>query len=274
MTSPYALVINIDGSFRPLINKSGLAGLVTFPDSFNLESKEIFSLTYTPATINQMELEACIRAFTYLYNNAQKLGINHAIIYTDSRYVTEHQYTCFNWRKDKWIKRDGLPVKNVESWKRFIRERAKASSRTSLIEVVWKEGKTTVENKEVDKLAKQASLAAGGSRHPAYRSARITRTLGKVKGRAVLYPAANQKVSARVYMDVHNSKYLEIRFEEYDTLHKKFGSKYIAYLDKSKGYLIHRGHYYVFVINNDLGLPFIHKLRTLGVKHLPKNCSA
>lgn len=270
MTSPYAVVINIDGSFRPITKKSGLAGLITYPESFNRESEEIFSLTYSPATINQMELEACIKALTYLYNNAQELRVNHAIIYSDSRYVTEHQYLCYTWRKSKWIKKDGLPVKNAESWKRFIRERSKAASRISKIEIIWKAGKSSPENKIVDKLAKKASSGVGGIRHPSYTSARVTRTLGEDKGLAIPYPAANQKVNARVYMDVHNTKYLEIRFEEYDIKNKTFGKKYVAYTEKARGHLIHRGSYYVFTMNNDIRLPYILRLRKLGIKHLPK----
>lgn len=269
MTSPYALEINIDGSYRPKEKKGGLAGLVTYPESFNKPSESIFALTYTPTTINQMELEACVRALIYVQKNARLLGINHVVIYTDSRYVADHQYLCHQWKKNKWLNHDGKPISNVPIWEKFIRERRKASSLLR-VEIIWKQGKTTPENLQVDALAKQASRALGGKRHPAYRNARITRTLGKVKSKAILYNGIDTKINVRMYSDVHKGKYLEVRFELYDVSTKKHNAKYIAYSDPSISHLIHRGHYYKIEMDGSEKLPMILKIKALGKKHLPK----
>ncbi len=259
MPSPYALVIYIDGSYRPQLKKGGLALVVHFPEAMNRAPEAIASLPYTPTTINQMELEACVRALRYIQANTRNLNINHAIIYSDSQYVVEGQRHCNQWNKDKWYNHQGLPIKNASVWKIFMRELRKAREITK-VEILKIAGKSSPETIEVDMWAKTASSTAGGTRYSAPQRTRIGRTLGKDKRPPIKFEASGQKVYGRIYTDMSAGKYIEVRFEIYDSTINELGRRYIAFAKSEMSHKVHRGHYYSLVFGKNRDLPLILKL--------------
>ena len=87
---PYALVIHIDGSaFNNPGGAGGIAGIVEYPDTMNLESHIIFEIGYEETTNQRMELLACIKALEWARENAQWLDVRRIVILSDSTYVCD-----------------------------------------------------------------------------------------------------------------------------------------------------------------------------------------
>ena len=72
-------------------------------------------------TNNQMELEAVMRALSYI-TNSEAFSAECVEIYTDSAYihncVTQGWYK--NWQKNGWVNSKKEPVKNKEYWEFLI----------------------------------------------------------------------------------------------------------------------------------------------------------
>lgn len=255
MGNPYALKIYIDGSYRPKTNVGGFAIVVHFPESANKDSEKISSLPFTPATINQMELEACTQALIYVQKNIKQFKLNHVEIYTDSNYVANGQHNCNQWNHDKWQNQYGAPIKNKNTWKLFMKELRKARESVPRVEIFKIAGKSTTETLEVDKLAKESSSKLGGRRFPEIQRTRVTKILGNDKRSAIKFPAKGQKIIARIYSDIVAGNLWEFRFQEIDESTLEPSRKYIAYTSHDNSPLIHRAHYYSIIFNNSEELP-------------------
>jgi ribonuclease HI len=70
---PYALQVFIDGSaLKNPGGPGGIAAVVQYPDSWNLQDECIFEVGYVSTTNNRMELLALITALEYLRRQLHK----------------------------------------------------------------------------------------------------------------------------------------------------------------------------------------------------------
>jgi ribonuclease HI len=149
-SDPNALKIYVDGNaYKNPGGPGGYAGVVEFPDDFQMEPAVIFQRGYKSTTNNRMELRACIEALRYATRNAAGMKLRRILIISDSLYVCDNQNMPVFWRKDGWRSRDGRPISNVDLWKEFLTERAKVRIPT---EIVWEAGKTRDVLKRVGRL--------------------------------------------------------------------------------------------------------------------------
>ena len=109
------------------------------------EYRKTFSAGYQFTTNNRMELLAVIVALEKL-----RIPGSSAIIYTDSRYVSDsvEKRWLFNWEKKGFKKK-----KNPDLWRRFLKVYRKHN-----VKFVWVKGHASIpENELCDKLAVEAS---------------------------------------------------------------------------------------------------------------------
>ena len=105
----------------------------------------------TPTTNNRMELMAAIQALEAL----RKRSRVHLI--TDSQYVKQGiELWLARWMATGWKTSDKKPVKNQDLW-----ERLSAAAAKHVVSWEWTRGHSGhAENEKVDKLAREAALAA------------------------------------------------------------------------------------------------------------------
>jgi ribonuclease HI len=105
-------------------------------------------------TNNRMELMAAIRALESLRRSST------VHLTTDSQYVKQGiEQWLSRWIVNGWRTSDKKPVKNQDLW-----ERLAAAAATHKIQWHWTRGHSGhAENEQVDKLARDAAIAAAGS---------------------------------------------------------------------------------------------------------------
>lgn len=105
----------------------------------------------TPTTNNRMELMAAIRGLESLRRKSR------VTITTDSQYVKQGIETWLaRWQATGWRTSDRKPVKNQDLW-----ERLAAAAAPHDVRWEWTRGHSGhAENEKVDKLARDAALAA------------------------------------------------------------------------------------------------------------------
>lgn len=113
--------IYTDGSCRGngSNNSRGAWGYAVIDEQDELKHSDVGGRADT--TNNQMELEAIVRALSYIANSGV-VGVEYIEIYTDSAYI----HNCViqgwykNWQKNGWINSKKEPVKNKEYWEFLI----------------------------------------------------------------------------------------------------------------------------------------------------------
>ncbi len=239
-----ALKIYIDGSALKNPGPGGLAAIIEFPISLDLENKNIFKVGYYKTTNQRMELRACIEALGWIIKNSEKINANRIIIVTDSSYVCDNRKNAPYWRKNKWRNRENRPIMNADLWKRFISVRDRVNVRT---EIIWKRGKSTEELKAADKLAKEAA------KHPTKTDFGFS--VGKVlreplQGVSNMFFAKGQKLIIKIYRKQPVKRETKISFTNN-------GQKFYAYVDIKKASKLHRGHSYEVLFNDNPKYPII-----------------
>jgi ribonuclease HI len=263
MHDPYALKIYVDGSaYRNPGHEGGLAGVAEFPDNLDREPEIIFEESYGQTTNNRMELQACLRALNYVEENARRLGVTRAIIFTDSRYVHENTKFAPFWRKNGWTNRHCRPVENKDLWKEFLSLRTRTQVRT---DIEWNPGKSSAVLNLVDSLAKRAAKSPIKDTDFGYRPGAVSRHRTEERGAATLFPANNQELIIRVY-----AHYLagredgRVSFSVFSEEENKFVRKHRAYVRGRDLAEIHRHHCYRVRFNDDPQFPIFEIIEMLG----------
>ncbi len=158
VSSSTALCIYTDGSCRHHPRRGGVGFRLVFPDYCEMDEveKDYSPTGFKGATINQMELKACILALEEAMTFQEINQIQRIIIHTDSKYVKDNYPRAIHqWSKNKWGKTSGAPVLNADLWKELLKTVQKTRKR---VEIVWVKGHAKNEhNKAADRLAKASS---------------------------------------------------------------------------------------------------------------------
>lgn len=154
-----ALNIFTDGSSYP--KKKRVAGvgicLVWVNESGDEEFDEYAPPGWQKATIDEMEIEACIIALLEAKRFLkEKIEFKRVLIFSDSQYVVNNFFKAMHiWPKKRWLKTNGMPVENIELWKKLRKEVNKCPIKVNMEWV--KSHKSSQYNKRADKLAKQSA---------------------------------------------------------------------------------------------------------------------
>lgn len=154
-----ALNIYTDGSSYP--NKQRAAGVgvrfVWVNDDGNEEIEDYCPIGWSKATIDEMEIEACIVALREARRLFDDMGrFKRVLIFTDSMYVAGNfAKALMVWSKRAWRGANGQPVENINQWKRLRKEVDAFPIRVS---IEWvKAHKSNIHNRAADKLAKASA---------------------------------------------------------------------------------------------------------------------
>lgn len=154
-----ALNIFTDGSSYPHKQRAAGVGvcLVWVNEAGDEEFDEYAPPGWQKATIDEMEIEACTvglqEANRFLKAKNQ---FKRVLVFSDSRYVVDNYFKAMNiWPKTRWMGANGMPVENIDLWKRLRKEVNKCPLK---VDIEWvKAHKRNVYNKRADKLAKQSA---------------------------------------------------------------------------------------------------------------------
>lgn len=257
MLDSNALKIYVDGSsYKNPGGPGGMAVIVEYPDNFNRPNEEIFKIGFIKTTNNRMELYACIKALDFVRKNIKSLKVCRVLIITDSLYVFDNRNRIYEWRKNNWKNQAGKPIENIDLWKEFLSLMQKTGVPT---EFVWKKGKSSEILKEVDKCAKVAAKLSSKIDF-GFREGKVGRSKIARAGSS-LFSAEGQEAIIRIYHKVSvGKKESKIYFELFLADIKEYTSKYHCYTSVDKSAMLHRGHNYKVVFNNNSDYPTIDEI--------------
>jgi len=154
-----ALNIYTDGSSYP--NRQRAAGVgvrfVWVNESGDEETEDYAPVGWEKATIDEMEIEACTVALKEARRLFKSISLfSRILIFSDSTYVTSNFVKAINiWPKRAWRGANGIPVENIDLWKRLRKEVNACPIR---VYVEWvKAHKSNIHNRAADKLAKESA---------------------------------------------------------------------------------------------------------------------
>jgi ribonuclease HI len=251
-----ALNIYTDGSCYPSPRVGGVGYLFIMVDSNG--HPRIYEESppgWRSATNNQMELQACIEALSFVLNRRfpfDMASFNKIVIRTDAIYVVENVTKAkFEWPTSGWTTRAGAPVANTGQWKELVRLMKRTGKR---VDVKWVKGHSKdAFNKQVDRLAKQSAKT------PA------TRSLGHQRVRRRKSPLHTELGSVRMEGQVTTIRI--ITDEWLPPPHRLYRYKYEV-MDVDSPYfervdmahsrvMLNAGHTYVVRFNADAGNPWV-----------------
>lgn len=252
-----ALNIYTDGSSYP--DKQRAAGVgVRFVWVNEAGTEEIHD--YAPpgwqkATIDEMEIEACIVALTeapQLFPDMSRF--QRVLVFSDSMYVTSNFVKAMKvWPMRKWRGASGVPVENIDLWKRL---RKAVQACPIRVDVEWvKAHKSNVHNRAADKLAKQSAAM------PFNKPLSISQTTKKWSARKTkrgCIPLRGQEVMIRIISTEYKryDKAYEYRYEVIDPTDGSFQDvdfvRYDQILSRNKCLLVR--------LNSDQGNPRIEEV--------------
>lgn len=252
-----ALNIYTDGSSYP--NKQRAAGVgirfVWMNESGNEETEDYAPVGWQKATIDEMEIEAC----TVALKEARRLfkdmsRFRRVIIFTDSLYVKGNFVKAMNvWPNRAWRGANGVPVENIELWKRLRKE---VNSCPIRVKVEWVKGhKSNIHNRAAHKLAtKSASM-------PFNKPLSISETTRKWSDRKTkrgCVPVAGQEIKIRIISREYkkHAKVYEYRYEVIDPADKSY--KDVDFVRCDQG--LSRNKCFLVRLNSDQNNPCIEEL--------------
>ncbi|MHB2148776.1 ribonuclease HI [Calditrichota bacterium LG25] len=115
---------------------------------YQQHTKEL-SEGYFKTTNNRMELMAIIKGLEALKEPCE------VTVYSDSRYIVDaiNKGWLKNWVRRRWIRGKNEPVKNVDLWKRLLKQLERHK-----VQFIWVKGHAGhTENERCDELAVKAS---------------------------------------------------------------------------------------------------------------------
>ncbi len=255
---PHALKVYVDGSaLKNPGGPGGIAGIAEFPDRMNRENEVVFEEGYFATTNNRMELLACINGLGYIRRHTGILGIQRAIVVTDSLYINDNHRRAPYWKLDKWLNLDKKPIENADLWNEFLR--ARLNVRVSL-DIQWTKGKSSPVLKEVDRRAKAAA------RQPTnidrgFRGGKVGRSKTPTRSASTLFDAKGQEAVINIYRKTLVGRAEDkIYFDLFAEDMKEFAAKYHAYTTAELANELHRGHCYRVRFNDDPKHPFIENI--------------
>jgi ribonuclease HI len=161
ITEEQALNIFTDGSSYSKPRRGGIGITFVYVDENGNEEIEDIPVyhSYTGATNNQMELEACITALNAAIKSEYLGRVRKIVVFSDSSYVVDnYQNALFSWSRNGWLTKDNNPVLNSELWKRLLKATKKTEKR---VYFRWVKGHSKSEhNRRADKLAKASAKSA------------------------------------------------------------------------------------------------------------------
>jgi len=216
MADHSALNIYTDGSCYSSPRRGGIGIRFVFPDYMHKEKIDFDPEGYIGATNNEMELKACIVALQEVSKVSELQQVSRIIVHTDSFYVVDNYNTaaCF-WSKNKWQKRTGAPVMNVDLWKELLKERRKIRKR---IDIEWLRRRSNEHGRAVDKLAKKSA------KYATKRLSGFVDVRKKLSNKSVEYGSVKmlgQKISIRIITSEYLRSPHKIWKYKYEVISKK-----------------------------------------------------
>ncbi len=207
------------------------------------------------ATVDEMEIEACIvglQEASRLFPDMSKF--RRVLIFSDSIYVTSNFVNATRvWPKRAWRGATGIPVENIDLWKRLRKEVEACCIR---VDVKWVKGhKSNAHNRAADKLAKQSASM------PFNKPLSVSQTTRKWSNRKTkrgCVPIHGQHLSIRI-ISTEYKKYArdyEYRYEVIDRADRSFGDvDFIRY-----GELLSRNKCLLVRLNSEQATPRIQEV--------------
>jgi len=252
-----ALNIYTDGSSYP--NKQRAAGVgihfVWMNESGNEETEDYAPVGWQKATIDEMEIEAC----TVALKEARRLfkdmsRFRRVVIFSDSLYVTGNFVKAMNvWPKLAWRGANGVPVENIDLWKRLRKEVNACPIR---VRVDWVRGhKSNIHNRAADKLSKESASM------PFNKPLSISDTTRKWSDRITkrgCVLVAGQEIRIRIISREYKkrAKVYEYRYEVIDPSDKSY--KDVDFVRCGQG--LSRNKCFLVRLNSDQNNPCIEEL--------------
>lgn len=252
-----ALNIYTDGSSYP--NRQRAAGVGVRFVWVNAAGDEEFS-DYAPigwqkATIDEMEIEACSIALKEARRLFSDIGnFSRVLIFSDSRYVTSNFVSAMNvWPKRAWRGAKGIPVENIDLWKKLRKEVSACPIR---VDVEWvRAHKSNIHNVAADKLAKESASM------PFKRPLSVSETTRKWSDRATkrgCIAIEGQELKIRIVSREYkkHAKVYEYRYEVIDPADKSY--KDVDFVRFHQG--LSRNKCFLIRLNSDPNNPLIDEL--------------
>lgn len=253
----YALNIYTDGSSYP--DKQRAAGIgvrFVWVNAAGDEKTHDYSPTgWKSATVDEMEIEACTVGLTEARELFPDMSrFTKILIYSDSLYVTSNFTRAMNvWPTRAWRGASGVPVENIDLWKRLRKAVEACSIR---VDVKWvKAHKSNLHNRAADKLAKQSAAM------PFNKPISISQTTSKWSPRKTkrgCVPIQGQEMKIRIISTEYKKpdKAYEYRYEVIDPASASFQDldfiRYDQILSRHKCLLVR--------FNSDLSNPRIEEV--------------
>ena len=220
-----SLNIYTDGSSFPGKKRAAGVGVhIVWMDDTGAEVTHDYAPTgWRSATIDEMEIEACTVGLTEAIELFPDMSrFRRIFIFSDSMYVTDNFVRATNiWPQQGWKGTRGVPVENIELWKRLRKVVLACPIR---VEVRWVKGhKTSVHNRTADKLARQSASM------PFNKPFSVSQTTSKWSDRKTVrgcVPIHGQQTKIRIVSTEYKSraKDYEYRYEVIDPNDKSFKS--------------------------------------------------
>lgn len=218
-----ALNVYTDGSSYPKKQRAAGVGVrfVWVNEAGDEEFSDYAPIGWQKATIDEMEIEACTVALKEAKRQFGNLSkFSRVLIFSDSRYVTSNFVMAMNvWPKRAWRGANGVPVENIELWKKL---RKKVNACPIRVDVDWvKAHKSNIHNRAADKLAEESASM------PFNRPISVSETTRKWSDRATnrgCIPVEGQEIKIRVISREYkkHSKVYEYRYEVIDPTDKSY----------------------------------------------------
>ena len=239
----YALNIFTDGSSYPKKKRAAGVGVrfVWVNEDGDEETEDYAPIGWSKATIDEMEIEACIVALKEARRIFEDMSrFRRILMFSDSMYVTGNFTKAMNvWPKRAWRGASGHPVENIDLWKKLRKE---VNAQSLKVDVEWvKAHKSNLHNRAADQLAKESASM------PFNDPLSIGETTRKWSRRKTIRGVVNisgQEMKIRIISREYKryAKLHEYRYEVIDSLDQHFGDvdfvRYHSPLSRNKCLLV------------------------------------
>jgi ribonuclease HI len=256
-----AVIVYTDGSMFSKPRRQGGIGIRLIWT--NPEGEEEFydhsPPGYYDVSVPLMELKAVIEALRLLARQSPLVPpelYSKIVVYSDAMYMVDgHPAAKGFWPRNKWMTRDGPPVKNAKEWKELLRLERRIGKRFEIRKVEG-HGKNP-HNKAVDKLARASAKAAS---NPSIAPAKLRRK----KSPKRLIPGSVKMEGQRITIHVHKGQYEPVqRLNAYRYSVESPSSPYyqeVGWVFAERDIHLNAGHAYAVRFNEDTKNPRIEEV--------------
>jgi ribonuclease HI len=247
-----ALNIYTDGSSYSNPRRGGIGiRYITIDESGNEVIEDHAPPGYKEATNNEMELMACVKGLEGACNHEKIDSVDKVYVFTDSMYVRDHlNRAIYEWPRQKWLNRNGRPIKNGTLWKDLVRQKKNVPRR---VEFRWIKGHSkNPHNKAVHKLAKQS---ANGFLNPPLKVATVRRKITEKSVERGSVRMHGQELDIRIITDtlLRPQRIYEYKYEVISGTSEYYGN--VDWLFSE--HLLRAGHHYKVRVNDNTKNPRI-----------------